>query len=348
MRRHTRLIGLEGGSEGHRLRTARNICTAWISKLCGMVSLSRPILLKWISAVAAAASFLPHPAWAHVKWFEPYDVSSAPTPLSGVLTGHFLLVCAGFTLLVVGSFLFDRLVATKLPAIAAPGRHEDLEERVLQPEPALSSWRCSQLAGPFLRRNYTLLPTGRPGSSSALPSACSRHVPACLEALAFSRSMATALHSTEFFHLSDYPMFLGLAVYLGLTSFTNGRLRSQRMLVLYVSICVSLMWGAVEKWAYPQWTLPLLAERPYLTFGLLPADFMVVAGFVEFAFAFYILTGHGLLRLAILGLGTIFAAAIIDFGKIDAIGHMPILIAFIAMFLHGPTPTASLASRQFR
>ena len=149
--------------------------------------------------------------------------------------------------------------------------------------------------------------------------------------------MATALHSTEFFHLSDYPMFLGLAAYLGLTSFTNGRLRSQRMLVLYVSICVSLMWGAVEKWAYPQWTLPLLAERPYLTFGLLPADFMVVAGFVEFAFAFYILTGHGLLRLAILGLGTIFAAAIIDFGKIDAIGHMPILIAFIAMFLHGPT-----------
>ena len=97
------------------------------------------------------------------------------------------------------------------------------------------------------------------------------------------------------------------------------------------------MWGAIEKWAYPQWTFPLLAERPYLTFGLLPADFMIVAGFVEFAFAYYILTGFGLLRLAILGLGTIFAASNLDFGKIDAIGHLPILIAMAAMFLHGPT-----------
>jgi hypothetical protein len=49
------------------------------------------------------------------------------------------------------------------------------------------------------------------------------------------------------------------------------------------------------------------------------------------------LTGLGLLRLAILGLSTIFAAAIIDFGKIDAIGHLPILVPLIAMFLHGPT-----------
>ena len=57
------------------------------------------------------------------------------------------------------------------------------------------------------------------------------------------------------------------------------------------------MWGAVEKWAYPQWTFPLLEARPYLTFGLAPEDFMVLAGFVEFAFAFHILTGLGLLRL---------------------------------------------------
>jgi len=65
------------------------------------------------------------------------------------------------------------------------------------------------------------------------------------------------------------------------------------------------MWGAVEKWAYPQWTYPLLVARPYLTFGFDAGDFMVIAGFVEFAFAFYMLTGLSMLRLAILGLGTI-------------------------------------------
>jgi hypothetical protein len=139
------------------------------------------------------------------------------------------------------------------------------------------------------------------------------------------------------FHLSDYPMFIGLAAYLALTSFESERLRSYRMVILHASICVALMWGAVEKWAYPQWTFPLLTDRPYLTFGFSAPDFMVVAGFVEFAFAFYMLTGLGLLRLAILGLSTIFVAAIFDFGKIDAIGHLPILVAMAAMFIHGPT-----------
>ena len=160
--------------------------------------------------------------------------------------------------------------------------------------------------------------------------------------------MASVLHNSASFISPTIRCSLGSRPTWGLTSVTSERLRSQRMLILHASICVSLMWGAVEKWAYPQWTFPLLAERPYLTFGLLPEDFMVVAGFVEFAFAFYILTGFGLLRLAILGLGAIFAAAILDFGKVDAIGHLPILVAMAAMFLHGPTQLQSLASQQFR
>ncbi len=65
---------------------------------------------------------------------------------------------------------------------------------------------------------------------------------------------------------------------------------------------------------------------------------MVLAGFVEFAFAFHILTGSGLMRLGVLGLGSIFAAAILDFGKIDAIGHLLLMATMAAMFVHGPTP----------
>jgi hypothetical protein len=65
---------------------------------------------------------------------------------------------------------------------------------------------------------------------------------------------------------------------------------------------------------------------------------MVLAGFVEFAFAFHILTGLGLLRLGIAGLGGIFLLAILDFGKLDAIGHLPIIVSMAAMLLHGPTP----------
>jgi hypothetical protein len=310
---------------------------AWTSALVGVASRLPLILLKWISAVAAAASFLPHQAWAHVKWFEPYDVSAAPTPLSGVLTRHFLLACAGFTLLVVGAFLFDRLAATKLRAITAPGRHEDLEERLLRAGTGAFFMALFATGGTILTPE---LHTGADWPAwlqfgIAISTLSARTCALGSLGILVLYSYGVALYGI--FHLSDYPMFLGLAAYLGLTSFTKGRLRSHRMLALHVSICVSLMWGAVEKWAYPHWTFPLLAARPYLTFGIAPEDFMVVAGFVEFAFAFYILTGFGLLRLAILGLGTIFAAAILDFGKVDAIGHLPILIALIAMFMHGPT-----------
>ncbi len=139
------------------------------------------------------------------------------------------------------------------------------------------------------------------------------------------------------FHLADYPIFLGIAAYFGLTSLTSERLRSLRMPILYVTLCMSLMWGAIEKWAYPQWTLALLDMRPYLTAGLSPEDFLLFAGFVEFGLAFYILAGFSLIRPATFALLSIFAMAIVEFGKIDAVGHLPIMIPLLVMFLHGPT-----------
>ena len=50
-------------------------------------------------------------AWAHVKWFAPYDVAQPPTPVEGLLTARFLLVLAGFALLVFGGFLLDRIAS---------------------------------------------------------------------------------------------------------------------------------------------------------------------------------------------------------------------------------------------
>jgi hypothetical protein len=138
------------------------------------------------------------------------------------------------------------------------------------------------------------------------------------------------------FHLADYPVFLGIAAYFVLTPVGSERLCSFRMPILYVSLCISLMWGAIEKWAYPQWTLSLLELRPYLTVGFAHDDFLVFAGFVEFALSFYILVGFSLVRPAILGLLGIFGAAVLDFGKVDAIGHLPIVVPLMMMFIHGP------------
>ncbi len=315
----------------------RHIRSYMLSVPRRIASLSPPAALLWLPAVTASVALIPMPAHAHVKWFAAYDVTEAPAPLSGVLSRHFLLAFAAFTLLLVGSFLLDRLVATKVPALAAPGKHADIEERLLRAGTGAFFMALFATGGtiltPELRTTADWPAWLQLGIAASMLSART----CAIGSLGILVLYGYGVDLYGVFHLSDYPMFIGLAVYLGLTSFVSERPRAQRMLVLHASICISLMWGAVEKWAYPQWTFPLLEARPYLTFGMAPADFMVVAGFVEFAFAFYILTGLGLLRLAILGLGTIFAAAIVDFGKIDAIGHLPILIAMVAMFLHGPT-----------
>jgi hypothetical protein len=49
------------------------------------------------------------------------------------------------------------------------------------------------------------------------------------------------------------------------------------------------MWASIEKWAYPEWSYPLLTLHPGMTFGFTPQFYMQAAGVVEFALAFALL-----------------------------------------------------------
>jgi hypothetical protein len=295
-------------------------------------------IIARLQAKLVIALLLPVPAAAHVKWFAPYDVSQPPLPLGGVLGAHFLLVFAGFLLLIFGGTVLDRLVARSDYGFAHPGRTEALEERLMRA--GIGSFFVALFATggviltPELRTEATW-PAWMQGAI-ALSMLAARTL--VLGALGIVVLYGHAVFEYGIFHLTDYPIFLGIAAYLALSSFDAPRLRALRVPILMVTFCASLMWGAVEKWAYPQWTYPLLAAKPYLTLGIPAADFMVIAGFVEFALAFHILTGLGLLRLGIAGLGLIFVAAIIDFGRLDAIGHLPVIVPLAVLFLHGPTP----------
>ena len=309
-----------------------------LAKRCCDCRPSLPILLHVTAGLAAVAGFLPSRAWAHVKWFAPYDVAAAPVPLRGVMTTHCLLVLTGFALLMFGGFLLDRLVARSGRRITGLERREEAEERVLRAGVGAFFMALFTMGGiiltPELRTAADWPAWLQFGIAISMVSARS----CILGALGIVVLYAYGIALYGVFHLSDYPMFLGVAAYMALTSSASERLRSLRMPILYVTVCGSLMWASIEKWAYPQWTFPLLEARPYLTLGIPPGDFMVVAGFVEFALAFYILTGLGLLRLGIVGLGLIFVSAILDFGKLDAIGHLPTIACLAAMFVHGPTP----------
>lgn len=297
-----------------------------------------PILLHAAAGLTAVAALLPTPARAHVKWFAPYDVAHAPVPIRGVMTPHFLLVLVGFALLVCGGFLLDRLAARYGPWAIRSKQHTDLEERVLRAGIGAAFMALFTMGGiiltPELHTDANWPAWLQFGIAASMLSART----CVLGGLGILLLYGFGITQYGIFHLSDYPMFLGIAAYLALTSSASERLRALRMPVLYATVCVSLMWAAIEKWAYPQWSFPLLEARPYLTLGLPPGDFMVVAGFVEFALAFYIMTGLGLLRLGIFGLGLIFVSAILDFGRLDAIGHLPTIACLAAMFVHGPTP----------
>lgn len=98
---------------------------------------------------------------------------------------------------------------------------------------------------------------------------------------------------------------------------------------------LSLMWTAIEKFVYPKWTIAVLIAHPGITAGIAPSIVTVIAGFVEFTLAFFLLTGCGLLRMGAGILLAIFAIAIPEFGHLDAVGHLTIIGILAVVCLHG-------------
>jgi hypothetical protein len=310
---------------------------AWLSVQRLTAALRTSSLVQIAVRTTAALVVLPAPALAHVKWFMPYDVATAPTSIGSVVTAHFVTLLVGFSLLIFGGFVLDRYIAGRWPGVVKETGRADIEERLLRA--GMGGFFMALFAAggviltPELRTDADWPGWLQLGIAISLLS-----MSTCIAA--GIGIVALYLYSASLygiFHLADYPIFLGIAGYFILTSIASDRLRALRMPILYGTLCTSLMWGAIEKWAYPQWTLSLLASRPYLTVGFMPDDFLLFAGFVEFALAFYMLAGFSLVRPAALVLLLIFASAVVEFGKIDAIGHLPIMVPLLVMLIHGPS-----------
>jgi hypothetical protein len=108
--------------------------------------------------------------------------------------------------------------------------------------------------------------------------------------------------------------------------------------VLYASTGLTLIWAAVEKFAYPDWTYGMLSANPAMLMGMQPDYFMVLAGFVEFNLAFILLGAASIAaRVVAVGFQSIFMLAVLQFGLIDAIGHLMIIAILFVLFFRGPT-----------
>ena len=307
---------------------------------------------RQVCILAAAAALTPVSASAHVKWFcSIADVSLPPIGLGKVLTPIFVSVCGSFLLLVFAGFMLDDAVAQRWPRLASSGRlHVETEEKLLRLATGaffLLLWDKGAVVL-WERGNAILTPElmASVGWMGILQFAIALSVgwrrSCILGAGGIVILYGFGIYRFGIFHMTDYVFFVGIAAYLALTSIDTPSGLRLRVPLLSGSLAFSLMWTAIEKFVYPEWTLFVVAEHPDLAFGFPWGFVVVVAGFVEFTLAFYLMTGRGLVRFGAAAYASIFIAAIPEFGHLDAVGHIPIIAILAMVCLRGASPLPRL------
>jgi uncharacterized membrane protein YphA (DoxX/SURF4 family) len=282
-------------------------------------------------------------ASAHVKWFCAFDVAGQPRGLENVLCADFeLLVGIALLTLVAGclvewSPLGDGLLrafnrATKLIQV-----NTEILIRAGCAFFFISVWSTGGiLLTPELKSDSTAVGFLQLVIAAGMISR--KTIPFSAGGIAVL--FGWAVYQYGAFHLADYPVFLGIAAYLALIGLQRDLFGVRPLDVVRWAAAITLMWASVEKWAYPQWTFPLLANHPGMTFGYDPEFFMRAAGVIEFTLAFALLWTPLVRRCAAVLLAVMFVSAILDFGKIDAIGHAPI-IAVLLVILADDAPATN-------
>ena len=273
-------------------------------------------------------------AQAHVKWFCAYDVAGQPRGLQQVLCPDFELLtafailCLMLGCLAEGTPLGGALMNALDRVTARIRTDTELLVRCTLGFFLVSVWGLGGIIlTPELKTDAAWIPWLQLAMAACLISR--RTMPLTGLGIVFLFSFATAQYGL--FHLADYPVFLGVAVYLicqgvGLRPFNLRPLDIVRW-----TAAVTLMWASVEKWAYPQWTDPLLAAKPQMTMGASPELFMQAAGVIEFTLAFALIWTPLVRRISAIILAAIFVSAVFEFGKVDAIGHSGIIVVLLGI-----------------
>ena len=300
--------------------------------------------LRWqwrlrMIALSAAATGLPASAPAHVKWFCAYDIAQAPHPLADFLDRDFAVLTGIAIAALAAAGVMERLIIGRAMVWSIDRVTQGLREQT-------ETLMRATYGGFFV----ALCPAGgiiltpelvtRIGAISwwqlgiAACFAWRRTLP--LAALGMAALYVLALRQSGLFHLLDYPIFLGAAAYFalvgtGVTVLRLGRWAPTPLDVVRYAASVTLMWASVEKWGYPQWTFPLFVSHPAMAMGFGVAFYMKAAGIVEFSLAFALLGTPLMRRTAAIILASMFVTAVLEFGKIDAIGHSPIVAVMLAI-----------------
>jgi hypothetical protein len=288
-------------------------------------------------------SLLAERASAHVKWFCAYDVAGQPRGLENVLCPDFeILVGLAVLTLLTGCFVertrIGDAMTRALDRVTAEIRdNTELMFRVGAGAFFVALWTLGGiLLTPELKTTSPMIPWLQFGIAAGMLSR--RTMP--LSALGIAILFATAVYQYGAFHLADYPVFLGVAAYLALTGLQRDLFGIRPLDLVRWTAAITLMWASIEKWAYPEWSFPLLTQHPAMTLGYDPEFFMRAAGMIEFTLAFALIWTPLVRRMAAVMLAGMFISAIFEFGKIDAIGHSLIIVALLAFIADNKVASA--------
>ena len=310
------------------------LCDMWRRRL------GPPAVLGSAGFVLLATVLLrPGAAAAHVKWFTPTDVRTAPVPFAAVLSPTFLSVMGLFLLLLLLGFLLDGWIARRWPGWLGSGLSHAATEQRLVRAAAGAYFICASAAGRMILTPELVTHAPWVATTQFLIAFFLVWRRTCiLSGLGVLVLYLDAMRRYGVFHLVDYLFLLCLAFYLASLSLRSARLAWLREPLLTGGLAFSLAWTAIEKFLYPQWTIAVIATHRSIGMGLPVTLVTVIAGFVEFTLAFYLVTGRGLLRLGGAAYAMIFLAAMPAFGGLDVFGHLVILATLTIVVLRGMTP----------
>ena len=285
-------------------------------------------LLKLSVSTPLAVCFCAAGAEAHVKWFCAFAIAGQPEGLANVLCQDFESLSLLAVAVLIAGAIIDRTfvgVALNQALNRVTGGMEanaDLLVRTCCGFFLVSVW---SLGGIILTPELTTTSTVIPWLQLAFAACLVWRQTMVITAFGIVFLFGVAVENYGVFHMADYPIFLGVAVYLGAIGLGKTVFGMRPVDVLRWSTAITLMWASVEKWAYPEWSYPLFATHPDMAMGFEPAFFMRAAGVVEFAMSFALIWTPFVRRCAAIMLTATFVSAIVGFGKVDAIGHAPII-----------------------
>ena len=282
----------------------------------------------------------------HVKWFGHYDITEPPLPVDQVLTKPFIYLFLISVFSIYLFFLADRAAYRKGYFIKFDQKARELNR--------FSVFFLRICAGIFfvslavyhaVTHDKFLITPELKTTQTVIP-----YLQLVIGLCALLRSatpfigigiIALYIDAAFFYgvyHLLDYFIFLGIAYFFLVAHRKSDQWKQSGFIILYATTGITLLWAAIEKFAYPYWSYPLLEGHPGLLMGLSPSGFMLSSGFMEFALTFVLLSAASILGRALaLGLEAIFVLAIIPFGLLDAVGHLMIIAILLVLLIRGPT-----------